>query len=46
LNLRDICQGSDRPREFCREQANLLLALPECGRSLARYEIVGDIPHK
>lgn len=49
LNLRDICQGSDRPREFCKEQANLLLALPECGevcQSLARSELLADMPHK
>ncbi len=44
-NLRDVCRGGDRPREFCREQANLLLGLPECGeacRADARSELLAD----
>jgi hypothetical protein len=44
-NLRDICRGNDRPRDFCRDQANLLLDLPECGqacRTEARDELLAD----
>ncbi len=32
-NLREVCHLPDRPREFCREQASLLLGLRECGDS-------------
>lgn len=44
-NLHDICRGGDRPREFCKEQASLLLDLPECGeacRAEAREELLAD----
>jgi len=44
-NLRELCRASDRPREFCREQANLLLSLPECDetcRTEARGELMAD----
>ena len=44
-NLRDLCGGKDRPREFCREQANLLLTLQECDaecQAAAREEILSD----
>ncbi len=29
-NLKDVCHGADRPRDFCREQATMVLQLPEC----------------
>ena len=44
-NLRDVCRESERPREFCRAQAELALALPECAeacQSLAREELRAD----
>lgn len=44
-NLRDVCGRPDRPRDFCREQADLVLRLPECGPScqaLARDELRAD----
>jgi len=44
-NLREICQRAERPREFCREQATLLLDLPECVgacRTAARDELMVD----
>jgi hypothetical protein len=44
-NLHDICRSGDRPREFCKEQANLLLDLPECGEACqaeARNEVMAD----
>jgi hypothetical protein len=42
-NLHDICRGADRHREFCKEQARLLLGLPECGpacQAEAREEVM------
>jgi len=44
-NLREICQGRDRPRDFCRAQATLLLDLPECDAACqgeARQELMAD----
>jgi len=44
-NLRDVCRANDRPREFCKAQAELALSLPECTeacRSLAREELRAD----
>ena len=44
-NLHDICRASDRPRDFCREQATLLLSLPECEQACqaqARQELMAD----
>jgi hypothetical protein len=44
-NLRDVCLANDRPREFCKEQAELALALPECTgacQSMAREELRAD----
>jgi hypothetical protein len=44
-NLRDVCGGSDRPREFCKDQATLLLQLPECQsacQAQARAELLAD----
>ena len=44
-NLNELCQGGERPREFCREQASLLLELPECAdacRTAARAELMAD----
>lgn len=44
-NLHDICRTSDRPREFCKEQATLLLSLPECEPAChaeARQELMAD----
>jgi len=44
-NLRDVCLTNDRPREFCKEQAGLALALTECTgacRSTAREELRAD----
>lgn len=44
-NLRDVCGRPDRPRDFCREQASLVLRLPECGpacQALARDELRAD----
>jgi hypothetical protein len=44
-NLRDVCAGTDRPREFCKEQAMLLLQLPECQgacQARARAELLAD----
>jgi hypothetical protein len=44
-NLHDICRGGDRPREFCRAQANLLLDLRECDEGCqaeARAELMAD----
>ena len=44
-NLHDICGASDRPREFCKEQATLLLSLPECEQACqadARQELLAD----
>jgi hypothetical protein len=44
-NLREICRAGDRPRDFCREQARLLLGLPECGpncQAEARDELLAD----
>jgi hypothetical protein len=45
-NLREVCAGAaGRPREFCRAQASLLLALPECGpacQAEARRELLAD----
>jgi hypothetical protein len=44
-NLRDVCKANDRPREFCRGQAELALSLPECTeacQSLAREELRAD----
>jgi hypothetical protein len=44
-NLRDVCHGAERPRDFCREQANLVLQLPECDqvcRAQARDVLVAD----
>jgi len=44
-NLRDVCKAGDRPREFCKEEATLLLALPECGQECqaqARQELLAD----
>jgi hypothetical protein len=48
-NLREICQGRDRPREFCRAQATLLLDLPECDvdcQGEARRELMADFAVK
>jgi len=44
-NLQDICRANDRPREFCVEQARLLLSLPECDQACqadARQELLAD----
>jgi hypothetical protein len=44
-NLHEICKAADRPRDFCREQANLLLGLPECQgdcQAEARSELMAD----
>ena len=44
-NLREVCHGAERPRDFCREQANLVLQLPECDqvcREQARDVLVAD----
>lgn len=44
-NLRDVCHGGGRPREFCREQATLLVELPECQgacQAQAREELLAD----
>jgi hypothetical protein len=44
-NLHDICRANDRPREFCKEQASLLLSLPECEQACqadARQELLAD----
>jgi hypothetical protein len=44
-NLHDVCKANDRPREFCKAQAELELALPECTdacQSLAREELRAD----
>jgi hypothetical protein len=44
-NLRDVCHGPERPRDFCREQATLILRLPECDqvcREQARAVLVAD----
>ncbi len=44
-NLREVCQGPERPRDFCREQAELVLRLPECSgacRAQARNELLAD----
>jgi hypothetical protein len=48
-NLHDICREVDRPREFCREQAQLLLHFPECGDACvasARNELMADSARK
>jgi len=44
-NLRDVCSGAERPREFCRQQATLVLQLPECDqvcREEARTVLAAD----
>jgi hypothetical protein len=44
-NLLDVCTANDRPREFCKAQAELALAMPECTeacQSLAREELRAD----
>jgi hypothetical protein len=44
-NLRDVCRGTGRPRDFCVEQARLVLEQPECDaacQSLARDELGAD----
>jgi cytochrome b pre-mRNA-processing protein 3 len=44
-NLHEICSTADRPRDFCREQASLLLGLPECQgdcQAEARGELMAD----
>ena len=44
-NLHDICRASDRPREFCKGQATLLLSLSECQQACqaqARQEVMSD----
>ena len=44
-NLRELCRASDRPREFCKDQATLLLSLPECDQAChadARQELLAD----
>ena len=44
-NLREICRNGDRPREFCRDQARILLDLPECQlacQAEAREELMAD----
>jgi len=44
-NLRDVCRGNDRPREFCKAQAALAFSMPECTeacQSLAREELRAD----
>jgi len=49
LNLHDVCRASDRPREFCREQASLVLSLPECDQACqadARQELLADMAVK
>ncbi|HET6438280.1 MAG TPA: hypothetical protein VFG59_09480 [Anaeromyxobacter sp.] len=43
--VREICREPARPREFCREQASILLDLPECDRAcqaLAKEELLAD----
>jgi hypothetical protein len=45
-NLREICRGRERPRDFCKDQASLLLELPECRgacRDAARDELLADM---
>ncbi len=45
-NLREICRGGERPREFCREQARLVLEVPECRdecQAAAREELLADL---
>ncbi len=44
-NIHAVCRGNERPREFCRQQADLLLKLPECGpacRADARELLMAD----
>ena len=44
-NLRQVCKAKDHPRDFCREQATLLLSLPECDQACmteARGALVTD----
>jgi hypothetical protein len=44
-NLEQVCRTNDRPRAFCKEQANNLLALPECEaacQARAREELLLD----
>lgn len=44
-NLRDVCRGSDRPRDFCKAQAELALSLAECTeacQATAREELRAD----
>jgi len=44
-NLREICRGGGRPRDFCRDQARILLDLPECRSACqaeAREELMAD----
>jgi hypothetical protein len=48
-NLRDVCQGTDRPRDFCRAQAELLRGVPECDaacRALAREVVRADMARR
>ena len=48
-NLRDACRAPGRPRDFCLEQANLVLGLPECDaacQALAREELRADMARK
>jgi hypothetical protein len=48
-NLRQVCGGADRPRDFCLGQAELLLEQPECDaacRALARQQLMSDAARK
>jgi hypothetical protein len=48
-NLHDVCRASGRPREFCKDQATLLLSLPECDQACqadARQELLADMAVK
>jgi hypothetical protein len=44
-DLRDVCQRTDRPRDFCRAQAELVRGLPECDeacQTVASEELRAD----
>ncbi len=44
-NLKDVCHGAERPRDFCRDEASLVLQVPECDevcRAQARDVLVAD----
>jgi len=48
-NLRDVCQRTDRPRDFCRAQAELLGGMPECDdacHALVREVVRADMARR